>query len=90
MIPKRYDKFGTVKILTVSRKQWYKNVENPSKFVFIVHPLIIFKSLVSRPLIDESNPARVLVGRYLRTSGYDVHKHMFRIEIRPNDQRLNI
>ena len=40
MIPKRYDKFGTVKILTVSRKQWYKNFENPSKFIFIVHPLI--------------------------------------------------
>ena len=41
MIPKRYDKFGTVKILTVSRKQWYKNFENPSKFIFIVHPLHI-------------------------------------------------
>ena len=40
MIPKRYDKFGTVKILTVSRKQWYKNFENPSKFIFIVHPLV--------------------------------------------------
>ena len=40
MIPKRYDKFGTVKILTVSRKQWYKTFENPSKFIFIVHPLI--------------------------------------------------
>ena len=40
MILKRYDKFGTVKILTVSRKQWYKNFENPSKFIFIVHPLI--------------------------------------------------
>ena len=31
------DKFGTVKILTVSRKQWHKNFENPSKFIFIVH-----------------------------------------------------
>ena len=41
MIPKRYDKFGTVKILTVSRKQWYKNFENPSKFIFIVHPLVL-------------------------------------------------
>ena len=41
MIPKRYDKFGTVKILTVSRKQWYKNFENPSKFIFIVHPLLL-------------------------------------------------
>ena len=41
MIPKRYDKFGTVKILTVSRKQWYKNFENPSKFIFIVHPLLV-------------------------------------------------
>ena len=41
MIPKRYDKFGTVKILTVSRKQWYKNFENPSKFIFIVHPLVV-------------------------------------------------
>ena len=40
MIPKRYDKFGTVKILTVSRKQWYKNFENPSKFIFIVHSLL--------------------------------------------------
>ena len=40
MIPKRYDKFGTVKILTVSRKQWYKNFENPSNFIFIVHLLI--------------------------------------------------
>ena len=30
MIPKRYDKFGTVKIFTVSRKQWYNNFENPS------------------------------------------------------------
>ena len=39
MIPKRYEKFGTVKILTVFRKQWYKNFENPSKFIFIVHPL---------------------------------------------------
>ena len=43
MIPKRYDKFGTVKILTVSRKQWYKNFENPSKFIFIVHLLLINK-----------------------------------------------
>ena len=42
MIPKRYDKFGTVKILTVSRKQWYKNFENPSKFIFIVHPLELY------------------------------------------------
>ena len=42
MIPKRYDKFGTVKILTVSRKQWYKNFENPSKFICIVHPLVNF------------------------------------------------
>ena len=41
IIPKRYNKFGTVKILTVSRKQWYKNFENPSKFIFIVHPLIL-------------------------------------------------
>ena len=41
IIPKRYDKFGTVKILTVSRKQWYKNFENPSKFIFIVHPLLL-------------------------------------------------
>ena len=40
IIPKRYVKFGTVKILTVSRKQWYKNFENPSKFIFIVHPLV--------------------------------------------------
>ena len=40
IIPKRYDKFGTVKILTVSRKQWYKNFENLSKFIFIVHPLL--------------------------------------------------
>ena len=40
MIPKRYNKFGTVKILTVSRKQWYKNFENPSNFIFIVHLLV--------------------------------------------------
>ena len=40
IIPKRYNKFGTVKILTVSRKQWYKNFENPSKFIFIVHLLV--------------------------------------------------
>ena len=38
IIPKRYDKFGTVKILTVSRKQWYKNFENPSKFIFYRAP----------------------------------------------------
>ena len=48
MIPKRYDKFGTVKILTVSRKQWYKNFENPSKFIFIVHPLVLRDALVSQ------------------------------------------
>ena len=47
MIPKRYDKFGTVKILTVSRKQWYKNFENPSKFIFIVHPLHTYFVLTS-------------------------------------------
>ena len=44
IIPKRYDKFDTVKILTVSRKQWYKHFENPSKFIFIVHPLFPGKS----------------------------------------------
>ena len=43
IIPKRYNKFGTVKILTVSRKQWYKNFENPSKFIFMVHPLILVR-----------------------------------------------
>ena len=48
MIPKRYDKFGTVKILTVSIKQWYKNFENPSKFIFIVHPLLLVYNLSRR------------------------------------------
>ena len=51
MIPKRYDKFGTVKILTVSRKQWYKNFENPSKFIFIVHPLTVVLIVI----IDNGN-----------------------------------
>jgi len=37
---KRYDKFGIVKRLTLSRKQWYKNFENPSKFILIVHLLL--------------------------------------------------
>ena len=48
MIPKRYDKFGTVKILTVSRKQWYKNFENPSKFIFIVHPLPLSVIIITK------------------------------------------
>ena len=62
MIPKRYDKFGTVKILTVSRKQWYKNFENPSKFIFIVHPLlkICVPNINIITTVDKSNSGRVL------------------------------
>ena len=41
MIPKRYNKFNTVKRLTLSKKQWYKSFENPSNFIFIVHLLML-------------------------------------------------
>ena len=44
MIPKRYNKFDIVKRLTLSRKQWYKNFENPSNFIFIVHLLVLRSS----------------------------------------------
>ena len=52
-----------LKVLTVSRKQWYKNFENPSKFIFIVHPLVqgdIRKIFVSNII---SRPSMSLVAR---------------------------